>query len=457
MTTLIDGSTMDCHAVAAVALDRAAVRLDPAALARAEATAAEVNRRLAEDQPVYGRTTGVGANRGVTASADGHGTRLLGSHQGGGGPRLGPAAGRAMLVVRLNQLAAGGAGVRPALLGRLADRLGGGPASPGPPLYSAIGTADLSALAELAAGLPVDDGDALAFMSSNALTLGRAALACHALHGLLDATLVVAALSAVAVGASSQPYAPAVQAARRHPGQVATAARMRRLLGNRRGRRIQDSYGFRALPQVHGPAVDAGAHLHEVLSVELNARAENPLVDPGGGAIVHNGNFHAQYLTSALDTVRAALVHPAALSAARLAALLEPATSGLPAFLAVGPDGSSGLMILEYTAHAALGELRQQAIPAGLGGAVISRGAEEHASFAPQAVLSMERALTAYPVVLATELVASVRALRLGGVRVPAALRAPFDRADAALPAGFADRALTEDVAVAASLLTELA
>jgi histidine ammonia-lyase len=132
--------------------------------------------------------------------------------------------------------------------------------------------------------------------------------------------------------------------------------------------------------------------------------------------------------------VRATLVHVATLSAARLASLLEPGITGLSPFLAVGAAGSSGLMILEYTAHAAPGELRQQAAPAGLGGAVLSRGAEEHASFAPQAVLSLERALEALPVVLATELVAAARALRLGGAVLPTKLRSAFAQVDAALP-----------------------
>jgi histidine ammonia-lyase len=131
----------------------------------------------------------------------------------------------------------------------------------------------------------VADADALAFLSSNAVTLAAAALAHQDLAGLLDAELQVAALSHVALSGSAQPYAEAVQAARPHPGQAATALRLRELLGPDAaapGARVQDPYGLWALPQVHGPAVDALGQLERVLATELNAAAENPLVDLAG-------------------------------------------------------------------------------------------------------------------------------------------------------------------------------
>jgi histidine ammonia-lyase len=241
------------------------------------------------------------------------------------------------------------------------------------------------------------------------------------------------------------------------------AAALRALLGGdgAPGGRIQDPYGYRALPQVHGPALDAVRQAGQAVTTELNAAAENPLVDVTGATVWHNGNFHTAYLGLALDAVRAALFQTAALSAARLGTLIEPAFTGLPPFLATGPPPSSGIMILEYVAHSAIGDIRRLAAPAALGSAVLSRGAEEHAGFSTQSARATTDTVGPYRVVLACELVAAVRALRLRG-RSPTApgedsLAEAFSLAAAVLPADAADRPLDSDLVAAQGLLSSLA
>jgi histidine ammonia-lyase len=221
--------------------------------------------------------------------------------------------------------------------------------------------------------------------------------------------------------------------------------------------RIQDPYGYRAMPQVHGPAVDAVRYAERAVTVELNAAAENPLVDVASGTVWHNGNFHTAYLGLALDAVRAALFQTAALSAARLGTLVEPAFTGLPPFLATDTAPSSGVMILEYVAHSAIADIRRLAAPAALGSAVLSRGVEEHAGFSTQSARATTDVAGAYGIVLACELVAAVRALRLAGTGPGAPLAEAAGLAAAALPAGTADRALDRDLAVAQDLLPRLA
>jgi len=270
---------------------------------------------------------------------------------------------------------------------------------------------------------------------------------------------VVAALSHVAVGGSTEPYAEPVQRARPHPGQDAVAGRLRELLSAQpagRGR-IQDPYGYRALPQVHGAALDAAAQAERTVTTELNAAAENPLVDVPGQAVWHNGNFHTAYVGLALDAVRAALFQTAALSAARLGTLMEPQFTGLTPFQATDPPPSSGLMILEYVSHSAVADIRRLAAPAALGSAVLSLGVEEHAGFATQAARSATGAVAAYQVVLACELVAAVRALRLRGITPrPGPLRDAYERAAGMLPASTADRPLDDDLTLAQDLLPGL-
>ena len=473
---VVDGATLHCADVVAVAAGGVPVTLSDAAL---EAAAAVHRTALAvsETRPVYGRTTGVGANRDVvlaTGHVGDHDLRLLLSHAAGVGEPLGPEVARAAMLVRLNQLAAAGSGIHPRFLRALADGLRTG-AVPTVHEGGAIGTGDLSALAEIAltlvghlpwarghvAPIPLEAGDALAFLSSNAVTLAQAVLARDELSRLLDAAHVVTALSYCALGGSSEAFAEQVHARRPHPGAVASAARMRRLLWHEGdlspGRRIQDQFGLRAFCQVHGPALDAAEHLRGVLEIEVNAAAENPLVDVGTAAVYHHGQFSTAYPALALDGVRAAVHHVAELSAARLGDLLEPEFTGLAAFLASGAPGSSGLMILEYVAHDALGRLRHSAGPVTLGTSVISRGVEDHASFTPHAARTAWYAAAHYRTVLACELVAAVRALRLDGTSPSGRLLASvFARLDRELPDVRPDHRVGEELALAATLLDGL-
>jgi histidine ammonia-lyase len=469
----VNGNGLTCDIVSGVARDGAIVTVPPQAVERAR-QAWEVVREVAERQPVYGRTTGVGANRNVTIEDDdAHGLRLLRSHSGGAGPLMSAETVRAMLVVRLNQIAAGGSGVDAEVLGALADVINRWLIPP-IPAYGAIGTGDLTALAATALCLigerpwqggaagpnfPLRSADALAFISSNAATLGESALACRDVSELLRVSVPITGLSLLAVRGSAEAYAVPVHAACPHPGRRRVAETMRSLLDGEDlvPARIQDPYGYRAFPQVHGPAVDAAEHAETVVTREINAPSENPLVDVANRTVWHNGNFHTAYVGLALDAVRAALFQTAALSAARLGTLVEPSFTGLEPFQAAPGEPGSGIMILEYVAHSAIADIRRLATPSALGSAVLSRGVEEHAGFSTQSARATTEAIAAYRIALACELVAAVRALRMQG-RVPAGrLGEVFAQAADALDPHVEDRPLDTDISAASDLLPRLA
>ncbi|OZM74543.1 histidine ammonia-lyase [Amycolatopsis antarctica] len=476
---VVDGRNLTCADVVAAAAAAGPVRVVPepgalAAAGRAWALADDLSTR----RMIYGRTTGVGANREDSVEAGdsrAHGLRLLRSHAGGSGDEMSPGQTRAMMLVRLNQLLAAHSGVAPHVITALAEALDAG-ASPLVHRLGAIGTGDLAPLAELALALAgegawrtgsvlpvaVDAGDALAFMSSNAATLAEATMAGVELDRLAGASQVVAALSYIALDGNPEAYATPVHAAKPHPGQVACAERMRGLLGMEStpppGRRIQDPFGLRAFPQVQGPALDALRYLREVLTVEINAGTENPMISAPHEDAYHHAHFHTAYVASALDQARATVHQVAELSAARLGDLVEPEFTGLRPFLASGPPGSSGVMILEYIAHDALTELRQAALPVTLGTAVVSRGIEDHASFSTQAARQAVAAAGAYRRLLACELVAAVRALRMREAElVDVPVRGAFELACERLDARLEDRPLTADIHAAALLLDDLA
>jgi histidine ammonia-lyase len=447
--------------VGAVALGqrRTPVGLSADARRRMAATAAAV-AEFAETRPVYGRTTGVGANRDVLTDDAGHGARLLASHSTTGTVSYPKDVVRLGLLIRVNQLAAGGSGLAPGVADAIVALLNDDDL---PDLHrgGAIGTGDLGPLAELglALGDVIDGTSALPLLSSNAITLAECCLAYVEAATLVNVVPLVGAVAHVALRGNPEAYDVRVHQARPHPGQQRVARRLRGLLDGvpLPPARIQDPFGLRAFAQVLGPAVEDLDALQRALSVDINAAAENPLV--AGDAVLHNGNWHAMPIALALDVLRLSLHSVATLSTSRLANLVDSEYTGLSHFLASGAGASSGVMMIEYVAHDALASVRAAAQPATLGTATLSRGAEHHASFAPQAAVLTRQLLDALRSVLACELVAAVRAVRLSGVTpadlAPAAVAPWLDDALTALPPELTDRSLRDDVDTARGLLTQ--
>jgi histidine ammonia-lyase len=483
---VLDGQSLTPAAVAAVARDGAPVELASEARARNEEARAAIAALLERGEPLYGATTGVGALRDRTigdADRERFQWNLLRSHAVSAGRPLEPELVRAGMVVRANQLGAGGAGVAPALLDGLVEALNDA-ITPLTREFGSLGTGDLPALAEIALALlgegqvwrghqlidapvpahPIRLGlrDGLGFMSSGAMTAGQAALNSVDARSLQARWLEVAALSFEALEADPVVLDPRVQAARGARGQAAVAATMRELLAGApfdprsSDRLVQDPYPFRVLPQVDGVARDALDALDEVLGRELNARPENALIHEGRA--LPTGNFHAAELGAALDTLRAAFAHSASLIAGRVSALLDPRMSGLEPFLAGHPGPDSGHMMLEYTGHAAAAEIRSLATPMAVQSVWASLGVESHASLAATAAIRTGEMLEAMQVLVATELVVAARALRMAG-RVPtgAGVQRLYAAIERALPSGLEDRRFGQDVEAARGVLRDRA
>jgi len=487
----LDGRSLTPAGVVAIARRRAEAEITAEARARNASAERLVEGLLARGELLYGVTTGVGALRTApTAQEDpgDHQWRLLRSHAGGGGAPLTTEVVRAAMAVRANQIGAGGAGVGEQLLDALLGALRAD-VTPFARELGSLGTGDLTVLAEIgsalggegdcwvgddvvpagealaAAGLePVRYGprDGLAFMSSNAVSIGQAALVFHDASRLLDSALGVAALSYDATDADLSVLDPRVHAARPHRGQVEVARRLRELLGERSPgarapqRPVHDAFVFRCVPQVEGTLLEALERLLGVLEVELNVAGENALMLPGDGIALPNGNFHAGVLTLALDSLRGAMAQSASLVAARVSALLDPEVTGLAPQLAQDPGPDSGAMILEYTAHAAAAEVRSLAATAASQTTTVQSGIESHANFAGHSARRTSDALARMSVAVSAELVLAVRALRLRG-RLPAGagVRGLYEAAAARLDADMADRPLSGDLEAARQLLFE--
>lgn len=489
----LDGRSLTPAAVADVARRGRPVTLAPDGRARNADAYAAIGSIVARGATVYGVTTGVGPLREV--AVDRHGgdagsRRLLRSHAGGGGAEMTLDLVRAAMVVRANQIAAGGAGLSPGLLDALVGALNAG-LVPVVRELGSLGTGDLSVLAEIAlallgegeviveasgrrapaaraleeAGLRAPElslRDGLGFVSSGAASIGHAALVAVDVCGLHDASLVVGALSFDAGEADTVVLDARVQAARPHPGQVAVAERMRHLLGEgdeirgaaRTGASVHDAYPYRCFPQVEGAMRAVVEALDEILAVELNAASENALVVAADEVALPNGNFHGGVVALALDALRAALAQSATLAAGRVSLLLDAGFTGLPAMLAANPGPDSGAMILEYTAHTAAGEVRWLAAPVSAQAISVGAGVESHGSLATLGARVAHRAIERAQEIVAVELVLAVRAMRMRGRRPGSApLRGVYSIATAELPASLEDRPLHADLEAARRVL----
>ncbi len=425
----------------------AAVRLDPAARAVVAESAAAVARILARGAPVYGINTGFGKLATVRIADTDLATlqrNLVLSHAAGVGDPSPRAVVRLMMALKLASLAQGASGVLPATVDLLEKmiELDLIPVVPGQGSVGASG--DLAPLAHMAAamigvgqietgGRRVDAASALAEAGLEPLELGpKEGLAllngtqfsaANALAGLFEAerlfrsALVTGALSTEAAKGSDTPFDHRIHALRRQPGQIEAADALRALMAGSAIRashlkddeRVQDPYCLRCQPQVMGAALDVLRQAASTLAFEANGVSDNPLIFPDADEALSGGNFHAEPVAFAADMIALAVCEIGSIAERRIAMLVDPALSGLPAFLTPQPGLNSGFMIPQVTAAALVSENKQLAHPASVDSIPTSANQEDHVSMAAHGarrLLAMTRNLEG---VLAVELLAAAQ------------------------------------------------
>jgi histidine ammonia-lyase len=398
----------------------AAARLNPASAPAVAQSAAAIERILAKGEPVYGINTGFGRLASVRIAAEDLDVlqrNIVLSHAAGvGDPSPVPVV-RLMMALKLASLGCGASGVRPATVAMLEAMLARG-LTPVTPCQGSVGASgDLAPLAHMAAAmigvgemmigeerLPADT--ALARHGLSPLTLGpKEGLAllngtqfstANALAGLFEAdilfrsALVTGALSTEAAKGSDTPFDPRIHALRRHRGQIETAAALRALMAGSAIRashlkddaRVQDPYCLRCQPQVMGACLTVLRQAAATLDDEANGVSDNPLIFAETDEALSGGNFHAEPVAFAADMIALALCEIGSLAERRIAMLVDPALSGLPAFLTPRPGLNSGFMIPQVTAAALVSENKQSAYPASVDSIPTSANQEDHVSMA---------------------------------------------------------------------------
>src|SRR5438046_5618249 len=221
-----------------------------------------------------------------------------------------------------------------------------------------------------------------------------------------------------ATKSSLKPFDPRIQQVRPHPGQIASAANVRRLmdrseiLPSHAGcSKVQDAYSIRCLPQVHGTVRDALDFISGVVERELNAATDNPLVFPDTGEILSGGNFHAQPIALAADLLAAAITDLSSISERRVENLVNPDLSGLPGFLTPHPGLNSGMMLVQVLAAALVSENKALAFPASVDSIPTSANREDHVPMSTAAARKCRSVAANTTRVLACELLCAAQGL----------------------------------------------
>lgn len=425
----LSGDPMSLDEVMEVA-DGKGVELTQDALDLIGRSRAIVDAAIGRGEAIYGVTTGVGHARNQrlpTEALEAMQPILIEMHLGAVGESLPVELVRAGMVVRLNGFARGGAGVSVEVAQAL-EALLNNHIHPIIPRSGSVGSGDLGQLALLGrtllgrgevdwngkrvaadealrnsglAPVPLRPKDALAVISSNALSVSHGIALWRSVGRLLSMADLVAATSMEAIGANPSFFDPAVSRVRDSAGQEETSRVLREALaGSSRvdpaAASVQDPISFRVVPQVHGACRDVLARTAADLEKELNAKADNPLVDVDSGRVLSNGNFHVMNVALSTESLNLALAHVGLLSERRCGQLWDtvvasfgenaggdvsqgpPLDEGTPPFLA-------GLA-LRYPAAARYTRLRQLAQPVTLDVPPLDLSVEDHATNAAEAL-----------------------------------------------------------------------
>jgi histidine ammonia-lyase len=467
-------------------------KLNPSCHADVDAGAAAVARIVAKGEPVYGINTGFGKLASVRIAAEDLEQlqrNLVLSHAAGVGEPMHIAVARLMMSLKLASLGQGASGVTRQTLGMLETMLTR-EVIPVVPAQGSVGASgDLAPLAHMT-GVMIGIGeaftpqgrvpakDALARAGLKPLTLGpKEGLAllngtqfstAYALAGLFEAetlftgALVAGALSTDAARGSDAPFDPRIHRLRKHAGQIETADALRALIAGSAIRashrdndaRVQDPYCLRCQPQVMGAALDVLRHAGSLLETEANGVSDNPLIFASEDEALSGGNFHAEPVAFAADMIALAVCEIGSLSERRIAMLIDPALSGLPAFLTEKPGLNSGFMITQVTAAALVSENKQRAYPASVDSIPTSANQEDHVSMAAHGARRLLPMADNARNVVAVELLAAAQACDFHApLASSAALEAARKLVRSEVPHLADDRYFHPDLVVASRLI----
>jgi len=425
-----------------------ALRLPAQDRGRIAAAGALVDKIIAVGDAAYGINTGFGLlaqTRIPTEQLELLQRNLLLSHAAGVGEALPDAVVRLILALKVNALARGHSGISMAVIDALLALLEH-EIYPVIPAQGSVGASgDLAPLAHLSTVLlgigqvrvrgtmlPAADGlrmagleplklrakEGLALINGTQVSTALALAGLFGAEDVFGAAVVAGAMSVDALKGSDSPFDARIHEVRGQPGQIDVAREYRDLIAGSAIRashldcsRVQDPYSFRCQPQVMGACLDLIRNCSVTLRLEANAVTDNPLLFVEAGDVLSGGNFHAEPVAFAADTLALALAEIGNLSERRVAVLVDPKMSGLPAFLVENSGVNSGFMIAQVTAAALVSENKTIATPCSIDSIPTSANQEDHVSMATHGARRLRNMVDNAAAVVGIELLAAAQGI----------------------------------------------
>lgn len=454
----LTGSTLSLSEVDQVSRHHALVEISSSALNSIQKSAESITHLANSSQPIYGVNTGFGifANKRIDPEQTSEISRnLILSHAVALGTPLSEDITRAAMLIRANTLSRGHSGVRPQIIRTLIDMLNKG-VTPIVPSQGSLGSSgDLALLAHMvlvlanvtdeneksqsgqaqfrgqimsgieamkAAGIPrviLGPKEGLALTNGATFSAGIVALALIDAKRLLFATEIASAMTFDALQGVTSALDARIHEARLHPGQINTARRLRNYLEGSTlvdsSNKVQDAYSLRCTPQIVGPSWEALEFANALISREINAVTDNPLLFDR--EVLSGGNFHGQPIGMVADFIKIALTEVCNLSERRTYRLLAAHTNeGLPPMLISNPRKVglySGLMMLQYTAASLCLENQALSTPSSTQSIPTSAGQEDHNANSATAARHLANIVSNMQAIVAIELLCAAQALEI--------------------------------------------
>ena len=487
---ILNGNDLTLEDVVQVARHGATARLSEDAKVMVKKSRDYVEAIVSEERVVYGITTGFGKFSDVRISQEETAQlqkNLIMSHACGTGPHFSGEIVRAIMLLRANALAKGYSGIRLSTIEMLLAMLNAG-VHPAIPEKGSLGASgDLAPLAHMVlpmlglgdayykgALLPGDEAmkqagltpialsakEGLALINGTQVLTATGALAAYDAKMLMKLSDITAAMTGEALSCITDAFIDELHTVRPHPYQLATARNLNRLLAGsarttRQGEiRVQDAYSLRCVPQIHGASKDAIHYVLEKVAVEINSVTDNPIILPELDLALSGGNFHGQPMALAFDFLGIAVAELANVAERRIERLVNPALSGLPAFLTANGGLNSGFMIAQYAAAALVSENKVLAHPASVDSIPSSANQEDHVSMGTIAARKARDICFNAARVLTIELVAAAQAIDLAGDKaLGKGTKVAYDIVRAEISNMDKDRVLYKDLDKAATLV----
>lgn len=441
---------MSLEDLVSISREGSKVRLTRESEERIVASRKLIEKWVQEEKIIYGVTTGFGALSNVIISKKD--TRqlqenILMSHAAGVGNILDKETVRAVMALRIKDLARGHSGIRLATVHRLIELFNHGVYSVVPEKGSVGASGDLAPLAHLSLVLlgmgeafyedkrmsgsevlkrcgmephQLEAAEGLALVNGTQLMTAVAGLAVYDALKLSKMADIATAMSLEVLLGSRTEFDPRIHQVRPHPGQATSADNMYRITQNSEiitshedSCRVQDAYTLRCSPQVHGASKDAINYARRVVETEMNSSTNNPLIFPESEEFLLGGNFHGQPVALAMDFLCMAVAELANISERRIERLVNPQLSGLPAFLVSDGGLNSGLMIAQYTAASLVSENKVLCHPACVDSIPTSANKEDHVSMGPISARKCREIVKNTEHVIAIELFCGAQAMDL--------------------------------------------